>query len=158
MTLSKNTWFSFLAIAILSAAVLIVFARPYRIHGDCMEPAFQDGKLYFLNKASRILSPHHIGDVILFNHENKVWISRIVALENNTIKINQDTVILNGTHIQDSVNRDWSSWQYGIYGIDTAYKVPPEHVYVLSDKLSAHHDDSRVFGAIPNSAIIGKLW
>lgn len=136
----------------------IVFAQPRRIYGDCMEPAYQDGKLYFLNKASSYLSSYHIGDVILFNHENKVWISRIVALDNNTIKLNQGTVTVNNHVLQDSVPRNWLAWEYGTYGINSDFQVPSGHVYVLSDNLSAHHDDSRVFGAIPLSAVIGKFW
>lgn len=123
-----------------------------------MEPSIQDKKWYFLNKMSRYLDQYQTGDIILFNREGKVWISRIVALQNNAIQISEHTLVLDGEVVQDNVDRNWSSWCYGTYGIDNQFLVPRDHVYVLSDNLSAHHDDSRVFGAIPKSEILGRLW
>lgn len=67
MKLAKNISIAVSSIFIL-IAILMVFACPYRIWGDCMEPAYQDGKIYFLNKTSRYLGSYRIGDVILFNH------------------------------------------------------------------------------------------
>lgn len=157
MKMTKNILISLISVSVLTAMIMI-FAYPYRIWGDCMEPAYQEGKWYFLNKASRFLTKYQIGDVILFNHENNIWIARIVALEKDMIKINKDVLTVNNSILQDSVQRNWSDWQYGTYGINTAFQIPSNHVYVLSDNLSAHHDDSRVFGAIPYSAVLGKLW
>lgn len=152
----KTSFYSIVGLAIF-AGMLMMFAEPYRISGDCMEPAIQDGKSYFLDKASHYFSPYQIGDVILFEHEGKVWVSRILALENNSIKIIQDSLIINGVTLQDSIKRNWSSWQHGTFGVNNTFQVPANHIYVLSDNLSAHHDDSRVFGAISHSAIIGRL-
>ena len=135
------------------------FATPYRISGDCMEPAITDGKLYFLNKMSPYLHSYQIDDIIVFKHEGKDWISRIVALENNTIQITEGSVIVNGAPLEDKgIHRNWSGWKRGAYAIDQPLQVPVDHVFVLSDNLSAEHDDSRVFGPIANSAILGLIW
>lgn len=144
----------------IPAVMIMFFAQPFRISGDCMEPAFKDGKLYFLNTAPRYMTQNQylIGDVILFRHKNKVWISRIVALEKDTIKINNNILVINDTPLKDKIIRNWTDWQYGNYAIDDTFRVPQGHIYVLSDNLSAHHDDSRVFGAIPKSEILGRLW
>ena len=105
-------------IIILSAIGLLFlvrpFAEPYQISGDCMEPAFKDGQLYFLNRALPYLRQYQIGDVVIFNHENKPWIARIVALETNTIKITEGNVTVNNLPLIDiGIYRNWSNWKYG---------------------------------------------
>src|SRR5262245_58640402 len=73
------------------------FAEPYRISGDCMEPAIKDGQLHFLNRGLPYLRRVQMGDIVLFKYDEKVWVSRIVALEGNVIQINDGNVIVNGT-------------------------------------------------------------
>ncbi len=145
---------------IFTAIVLIIgislFARPYRISGDCMEPAVKDGQLCFLNRISPYLRHYKIGDIVLFKHDEKIWISRIVALENDTIQITDGSVSVNG--VSDKVHRSWAHWEHGTHAINKPLKIPTNHVFVLSDNLAAQHDDSRVFGPVPQNAILGLIW
>jgi len=139
--------------------MVLSLAKPYRISGDCMEPAIMDGHLYFLNRISPYLRKYQIGDIILFKHEEIVWISRIVALETNTIQIADGSIVVNDVALQDDeIQRNWTSWRYGTYGVYKPIQIPAGHVYVLSDNLSAHHDDSRVFGPISKKSILGIIW
>ncbi len=159
--MKKNRYkiiFSAIAI-ILLISVGRELATPYRISGDCMEPAIRDGKLYFLNRISPYLHHYQIRDIIIFKHEGKKWISRIVALGNDVIEIREGKVILNNVFLDDKViYRNWSGWEYGTFAIDKPFQVPAGHVFVLSDNLSAQHDDSRVFGPISTSSILGLIW
>lgn len=148
-------------VGLIIGIVIIIswaFAWPFRISGDCMEPAVKDGQLRFLNRTLPYVRPYQIGDIILFMHEEKVWISRIVALESSMVEIVAGNVVVNGAILQDSVDRDWSHWKHGTYAIEKPFKVPLDHVYVLSDKLSADHDDSRVFGPVSKKTILGLVW
>lgn len=150
-------------ITILVVSILTIvtwaFAHPYNVPGDCMEPAIKDGSRIFVNHISPYLRQHQIGDIIAFKHEGKEWVSRIVALEADTIQIVDGSVIVNGVALQDAgIHRSWSNWRYGAYAIDKQLQVPPGHVFVLSDNLSAQHDDSRVFGPISKDSIIGLIW
>jgi len=148
-----------LGLILLSVLGFITLAQPYRYTGDCMEPALKDGHLYFLNRIAPYLRHYQIGDVILFKHEEKVWISRIVALEDNTIHITDNNIIVNGLSLHDTkIHRNWAGWKLGSYAIDKPFQVPGEHVFVLSDNLSAQHDDSRVFGPISKELILGVVW
>jgi len=123
-----------------------------------MEPSFKDGGLYFVNKISPYFKQYQKGNVVVFKYEGKDWIARIVALENDTIEIKDQNILVNNVQLKDNVIRNWTDWKYGTYGIDVPIKIPLGHVYVLSDNLSAHHDDSRVFGSISKSLIIGVVW
>jgi signal peptidase I len=104
------------------------------------------------------LAPIKWGDIIIFRHEDKIWVSRIVGLENQEIKITDNTISLDNKVYSDSIHRNWKDWRYGHYGIESPAKIPSRHVYVLSDNFSAHHDDSRVFGPISYDNILGKVW
>jgi len=146
---------------LIAAVTFVIFkmlAQPYRLSGDCMEPAIKDGGLYFLNKISSYFNQYQIGDIIVFKYEDKDWVARIVALENDSIKIGEQNIIVNNIELHDKVLRNWIDWEFGTCGVDQTIKVPSGHVYVLSDNLSAHHDDSRVFGPISYSLIVGILW
>lgn len=158
----QNKRYKIISLTVALILLLVVvreFATPYRLSGDCMEPAIMDGKLYFLNKISPYLRHYQIGDIIAFRHEGKDWISRIVAVENNTIQITEGHVIVNGVVLDErGIHRNWSGWKHGIHAIDEPFQIPEDHVFVLSDNLSANHDDSRVFGPISNSSIVGLIW
>jgi len=152
---------------LLVAVLLFIYmfiARPYHISGihgekgDCMEPAIKDGQLYFVNYLYYKFLPYKVGDIIIFRHEEMTWISRIVGLENQELRITDNAILVNSKAQSDFVERNWSDWKYGHYGVEAPVKIPPRHVYVLSDNLSAHHDDSRVFGAISSDNILGKVW
>ena len=155
-----------LAVLFVAASLFIYFfiANPYRISGingekgNCMEPAIKDGRLYFVNHLYYKFGPYKTGDIIIFRHEDKIWISRIVGLKNQEIKITDNTILVDNKVYSDSVHRNWQDWRYGNYGVESIAKVPPRNVYVLSDNLSAHHDGSRVFGPISYENILGKVW
>lgn len=139
--------------------VIQAFINPYHVSGDCMEPAIADGQLCLLNRISPYLRKYQRGDIVVFYHEEKPWISRIVALETDTIHITDGSLLINGAIIHDEgIHRIWSNWKHGVYAIDRPLLVPLAHVYVLSDNLSAQHDDSRVFGPISTESIIGLVW
>lgn len=147
---------------VLVVVVLIcsawLFAWPIKVSGDCMEPAVKDGSYVFINRIAPYFRTYKMDDIIIFNYEQKPWIARIVALENDTIKISENSIEVNGVSLQDSVQRNWDSWKYGTYALEESLKVPLGHVYVLSDNLSAHHDDSRVFGPISHASITKLVW
>lgn len=148
---------------ILVVSVLTIvtwaFAHPYNVPGDCMEPAIQDGSHVFVNHISPYLRQYQVGDIIAFKHEGKGWVSRIVALETDIVQITEGKVTVNGAAQQsDKIFRNWSNWKYGTYAIDESFEVPLAHVFVLSDNLSAQHDDSRVFGPISENSIVGLVW
>lgn len=149
--------FIFISLLILSICSWVI-ARPHKISGDCMEPAITEGHLYFSNQLAPYLKEYRIDDIITFTHEDRLWISRIVALENDTIEIKENEIIVNGTLLNTGISRNWNGWDYGSYAINKIFTVPVNHVYVLSDNLAAHHDDSRVFGPIHKSEIAGLIW
>ena len=158
--MNKNKVIIFAVITLFVVVILFLgLARPHRVSGNCMEPAVKDGQVCFLNYVAPYLRKYKIDDIVLFKHEGKTWISRIVALENDTIQITEGNVAVNDVTLQNpKINRSWANWKYGTYAIDEPFKVPSGSVFVLSDKLAAQHDDSRVFGPVAQEAVLGLVW
>ncbi len=149
-----------IVIFVISVVVVTIvgFVKPFRISGDCMEPAIKDGHLYFVDRFSPHLRKYQKEDIVTFEHEGKMWISRILALGGDTIQITEGSITVNGVALEDSVRRNWNGWNYGMFAIDTTFQVPKDRAFVLSDNLSSQHDDSRVFGPISMNLVSGLVW
>lgn len=139
-------------------AAVQVFAKPMRVRGDCMEPAIRDGQWIFVNRSAYWRHTPVAGHIVLFQHEGTTWVSRVVAVGHDRIELTGGGIVVNGSLVaDDTVVRDWREWnQHGKHAITQPLEVPEGHVYVLSDKLAAKHDDSRVFGPIAIDRIMGK--
>ena len=139
-------------------AAVQVFAKPMRVRGDCMEPAIRDGQWIFVNRSAYWRYTPAAGHIVLFQHEDKIWVSRVVAVGHDRIELTGDGIVVNGRLVaDDSIVRDWREWnQHGKYAVTQPLDIPEGHVFVLSDKLAAQHDDSRVFGPIAIDRIMGK--
>ncbi len=70
-------------------------AWPHLFVGDCMEPAIKNGERRIVSRILPYLRQYQIGDIITFKHDDKLWFSRIVALETDTIQISEGKVIVN---------------------------------------------------------------
>lgn len=145
-------------VAFIFIAALWAFAWPQYFVGDCMEPALKDKSYLFLNRALPYLRNYKIDDIVAFNYEGILWIARVVALAKDTIEITENKITVNGKQLEDQVKRNWANWKYGEYAIEKPYTVPQGSLYVLSDNLSAHHDDSRVFGPISKKDVVAIVW
>lgn len=157
--MKKNKKLIVLIVLIFTALTMNVLAKPYRISGDCMEPAILDGKLYFVNKLSPYLRALSVGDIVVFTYQGKDWVSRVIALGKDEVHLREGSILVNNSTTDSSkIKRNWSNWSYGTYAINKPCKIPSNHIFVLSDNLDSNHDDSRVFGPIHSSKILGFVW
>ena len=56
--------------------------------------AIPNGHLYFSNPLAPYLREYKVGNIITFTDEDRFWISKIVALENDTIEIKNTVLFL----------------------------------------------------------------
>lgn len=103
------------------------------------------------------------GDFVLYRHEGKEYVSRIIAIEDETVTymddvLYRDNVIvtesyLKAPHTQESYTDDFSiaTLTNGQYE-----SIPKDYFLVLNDNRT-NHLDSRSFGLIAEKDIIGRL-
>ncbi len=133
--------------------VYIFLVQPHRVKGESMAPNFEDGEVLLTEKVSYRFGDPKRGDVVVFEAPvgRKVdFIKRIIGLPNDTININGGSVYVNGQKIDEgyiSVNTQG----------EEVKQLGPDEYFVMGDNRSAS-SDSRVFGAIKESAIRGRVW
>jgi signal peptidase I len=156
----------------------IFFISFYRIPQNGMYPELPAGSRLFVNKrAYSVPSDVKRGDIVIFRREengrryNYIW--RVVGLPGERIETSGRTLTINGQAVQHERLRDSDgravyreeigSAAYEV-AFDAAQKSPPtdaavtvpaDHFFVMGDnRLNAR--DSRMFGPIPFSTILGK--
>ncbi len=147
--------------ALTIAAVFLLTTLLFRhaiVDGPSMEGTLHDGEHLII---SDLFYKPDYGDVIVFEdfslekNLRKPIIKRVIALEGDTVRIDDDgTVFVNGTKIADE-HKYLSGGAY----LDSAfeeYTVPENHVFVLGDNRN-NSADSRTFGAISVDTILGEL-
>ncbi len=94
----------------------------------------------------------HIGESLGVSSPDSALIKRVVAVEGQTIEIRDNEVLVDGVAVDEPYLRDGS--QMADFG---PVDIPENHVFVMGDN-RGQSQDSRSFGPIPESDIIGKAF
>lgn len=142
----------FLRIILLVLVLFILLTQVFAFHqvsGNEMFPAVKDGDLLLIYRIQKDFSKD---DVVLYEAEGKVRISRIVAREGDVVTITEEgSLQVNGTTQGGEI-------MYPTYpgeNYEYPYVVPEGHVFVLGD-YRTQTEDSRDFGPIPLTDLDGK--
>lgn len=117
-----------------------------------MEPRIGAGEFVLIDTLAYRFAPVHRGDVVAFRHAgSEAYLKRVIALPGDHVAIAHGVVLLDDRPLSESYvrYRDTRSAPDEV--------VPPGTYYVLGDNRS-NSDDSRDWGYVPASAIIGKAW
>ena len=120
-----------------------------------MEPTLQVGD--FITVDTRYSHPK-VGDVIVFLYPKDrtvPYVDRVAALGNDTVSIENGTVIRNGKAVNVlSVEPSSRLYNYSISMEDR--RVPANALFVLGDWRD-NSNDSRFWGTVPISDVVGKV-
>lgn len=184
-SVASGYFFAIAAAAITAFVVRAFLFEAYRIPTEFMSPALLPGDHIFVNKLAYrrygVIGPHESpkrGDVVVFSfptEPNKDFIKRVIAIEGDTVEIQDDVVFLNGkaisvrspdTGVMDEVlggRRFKASW----IGADaatihkmSAVRVPDDQFFVLGDN-RVRGQDSRTWGFVSSRYLKGRagmIW
>lgn len=94
----------------------------------------------------------HIGESLGVSSPDSALIKRVVAVEGQTVEVRDNTLLVDGVAVDEPYVRDGS--QMADFG---PVDIPEDHVFVMGDN-RGQSQDSRIFGPIPQSDIIGKAF
>lgn len=147
--------------------VLLFFLRVPQVSGHSMEPQLRAGEHVLINTlayAMRIgdsaqplialpFRPIARGDVIAFVHAGNdgraVYVKRVVGVPGDSLVIERGVVWVNRSRLDEPY-----VFSHDAAGMP-ATTVPRGAFFVLGDN-RGESDDSRAFGAVPESAVIGR--
>ena len=154
-------WIRDIAIAILIAALVLIFFKPIIIQQESMQPNFYSGDYVIVSRqAYNLFGDIEHGDVIVFKStlldnegHQKNLIKRVIGLPGDTIEIRDGYVIRNGQVIEESYVA-----AQGLSGEMDEITVEEVKLFVMGDNRAVSQDSrSREVGQIDQESIVGKV-
>ncbi|MBI3619911.1 signal peptidase I [Candidatus Roizmanbacteria bacterium] len=146
----------------LFIVIYLFVAQPNLVKGVSMEPTFQTNDYILTSKVTYRIRPMHRGDIVVFKSPRNPdidYIKRIIALPGDNILVRNGNVFVN----DELINEPYIAARTNLWGEGGFLKegvslvIPPENVFVMGDN-RPHSSDSREFGYIPLSSIIGQVF
>lgn len=117
-----------------------------------MLPHVQPGEVVLINTLAYRLGPIERGDVVALDHDEataQTFLKRVVALPGERVRIDDGVLYVNDRAVPEPYV------SFPDKRSVPPLTVPPHALYVLGDN-RAESEDSRVWGPIEESAVIGK--
>lgn len=165
----KSRWLTTIIkilIAIIAIIAMSWFMRTflfqaYQIPSGSMEETILTGDMVFAEKVSYKLGAPKRGDIVTFSDPaipSRTLIKRVIATEGQTVDLKNGHVVVDGIELDEPYTNGLPSYPltpaYGT-SISYPYIVPEGEVWVMGDNRT-NSQDSRYFGPIPVSTILGK--
>ena len=162
-------WACVIAGAVLLALVVKVFLlQAFYIPSPSMYPTLKEGDRVLVNKLSYRLHDVNRGDVVVFERPASEapsaipeLIKRVIGLPGDAITFRGGRVYVNGTPLDESylpsgvtTSADFAPNRCTV---EAPCLVPPSAVWVMGDNRN-DSKDSRYFGPIPESSIVGRAF
>jgi signal peptidase I len=159
-----------LEVAETLALTLVIFlvvqnlvAQPFEVEQHSMEQTFTQGQYVLVDRLSHLWSPYARGQVVVFRPpasattRSDPFIKRVIGVAGDTVDIRDGTVFVNGTALDEPYlfRGDDGTVEPTEASATDHWVVPDGDLFVMGDH-RAVSADSRVFGPIPISSVIGR--
>ncbi|KKW01320.1 MAG: signal peptidase I [Candidatus Kerfeldbacteria bacterium RIFCSPLOWO2_01_FULL_48_11] len=149
-------------VVIATAIVLVVryfLIQPFYVKGASMEPNFYDQEYLVIDEISYRLSTPVRGDVVVIHYprdRSQFFIKRLIGLPGETVDIRNDEVMITTAQGDIILHEPYLSNDARTTGTYRATLASDEY-FVMGDNRTASLD-SRVFGPVNESDIVGRAW
>lgn len=142
-----------------------LLSRTYKenniVNGDSMQPMLQDQQEIVLIKKYYSCFDPQVGDIIAYDYagnDNPI-IKIIKATDKDWLEIKNNKLFVNNQVLKNSTEQEYSFSQAEIKVLELYIEdnyLPADAYFVFGDNISSSND-SRVFGAVARSDILGKF-
>lgn len=151
-------WLKTLASAAVYATLIVTFGfQVARVEGQSMSPTLQDQDRLIVNKFVYLthIGEPQLGDIVMLyypNNPKKSFVKRVIAAENQTVRMVDGKVFVNDEPVDDSfVPPEYRGHD------DYGPVVIPEGYYFVMGDHRTNSSDSRHWGYVPRKYIIGRV-
>ncbi len=172
-TTSKTVieWVVLIASALIIALLVKAFLfQAFYIPSDSMVPTLKTNDRVIVNKLSYHLHSVHRGDIVVFTTPKgadgkpidptiKDLVKRVIGLPGETVSEKDGHILINGTAIKESYlpAGTVSDCTQFVANCFPSGPLPANHYWVMGDNRAGSRD-SRSFGAIKKSEIVGRVF
>nr|WP_295971205.1 signal peptidase I [uncultured Bacillus sp.] len=157
------SWIKSLAFAVIIAFLCRSFLfSPTTVHGESMEPTFQDQDKLIISKTSQI----ERFDMIVFDapDADEHYVKRVIGLPGDSVVVKDDILYINGKVMdepylvknKENTLFDKLTGDFTLEEITGKDKVPQGYLFVMGDN-RLYSKDSRYFGFISEKSVIGEV-
>lgn len=151
-------------IVVISAAIIIpiryFLVQPFYVKGASMEPNFYDHEYLVIDELSFRMRAPERGEIVVFRYPRdpkQFFIKRIIGLPGETIEVRNGRVVIYNVKQQNGVvlNESYLSTDRTEGGVKVV--LASDEYFVLGDNRDESLD-SRSFGAVNKSHLVGRVW
>ncbi len=160
-------WLAVVAAAVVVALVIsATSAQAFVIPSKSMESTLHVQDRVLVNKWSYRLHPIHRGDLVVFARpknlasNDKDLIKRVIGLPGDKVSFADGHVSIDGRQLSEpyldkgTVTANVAGWRYQCTS-QAPCLVPTGQIWVMGDN-RGDSEDSRYFGAVPESTVVGR--
>jgi len=161
--MNRPSSFRGLATAFAAATVCtVVWVQPYRpgiVRGASMSPSMEDGSLYLLDRSERARNSVGRGDVIVFRMNGLIYVKRVWGMPGDCFNVMRTTDLDADMLLTD---REATLLQRvrrrgRFCGERLVQRRVPEGCYYVVGDYYSRSEDSREWGPVPFSCVLGKV-
>jgi signal peptidase I len=153
--------------AIIFFVIQTFVAQPFEVKQMSMERTLEPGHYVLVDKLTPRFDPYYLGDIVVFDPP-ETWseggtpfIKRVIGREGDTVEILESgDVSVNGTVLDEPYlyrSDPGGPTDPTLAAGESSWTVGPGELFVMGDH-RGNSVDSRVFGVIPVSNVVGRAW
>jgi len=140
-------------------------AQPFQVEQSSMEQSLLPGQYVLIDKLTPRFSPYQPGDIVVFNPPESggrgtvPLIKRVVAVGGDRVELRDGAVYVNDRKLAEPYlfNEGGVAQPTDPSAGISSWEVPAGQLFVMGDH-RAVSQDSRVFGPIPVSSVLGRAF
>ena len=162
-----NFTFELVKVVVISLIIIIpvryYLIQPFYVKGASMEPNFYDREYLIVDEISYKFNKPERGQIIVFRYPRnpqEYFIKRIIGIPGERVQIKEGYIYIYNSSNPDGVKleEDYLSNDINTYSLNNEIIALGENeYYILGDNRNSSKD-SRSFGAVDESFIIGKVF
>lgn len=152
-----------LQIVIIAAAIIIpiryFLIQPFIVKGASMEPTYSDSDYLIIDQVTYEFREIERGEVVVFrppNGASQFYIKRVIGLPGETVEIKDGKIYIYNSEFPNGIDLEEDYIEEYTEGRDRVTLGLDEY-YLLGDNRDASLD-SRKFGPVKDTSIVGRVW
>jgi signal peptidase I len=158
-----------LVLTILIFFIIQTFvAQPYQVRQQSMERTLEPNEYVLVDKLTPRWDDYKRGDIVVFeppsgwsiDGDRTPFIKRVIGVGGDTVDLRDGRVFVNDVELDEPyvyTEPDGEPQPTDPTGGRTTWSIPPGEVFVMGDHRQASAD-SRTFGSVPLSSVLGRAW
>lgn len=162
---------TFIVVMIIAFVIRYFVIQPFVVDGDSMLPTFVNNEYLIAEKISYDFHQPRRGDVVIFRYPKNpsvIYIKRVIGLPGESVKIVDGKIeiadygsdqynILEENYLSLGTKTETNLVENDQLGSGFKIVLQENEFFVLGDNRD-HSSDSREWGILPRTNIIGRVW